>query len=154
NSQGFTDAQTAGTEFQGTLLDLGTIHDQIAVNVLLQALARENYAQILSAPRVTVLNGYTAEITTGTQNPYLTARPLGATKTLDVMFKDAGVKLRVTTYVISDDTIQMIVAPEVSSVTGYTSAIKGSFPNPIISKRNANTVVNVRSGSTYVIGGL
>jgi pilus assembly protein CpaC len=60
----------------------------------------------------------------------------------------------VTPYVIADDTIQMIVAPEVSTVTGFTAAVRGSFPNPIISRRNANTVVNVRSGSTYVIGGL
>lgn len=154
NTQAYTESLTAGTDFQGTLLELGTIHDEVAVNVLIQALSRESYAEILSAPRVTVLNGYTAEITTATQNPYLTARPLGGTTALDVKFKEAGIKLKVTPYVIAEDTIQMIVAPEVSTVTGYTVAVRGSFPNPIIARRNANTVVNVRSGSTYVIGGL
>jgi type II secretory pathway component GspD/PulD (secretin) len=154
NTQAYTESLTTGAPFQGTLLELGTIHDEIAVNVLIQALSRESYAEILSAPRVTVLNGYTAEITTATQNPYLTARPLGGTTALDVKFKEAGIKLKVTPYVIAEDTVQMIVAPEVSTVTGYTPAVGGSFPNPIISRRNANTVVNVRSGSTYVIGGL
>jgi len=154
NTQAFTESLTAGTDFQGTLLDLGTIQDEVSVNLLIQALSRQSYAEILSAPRVTVLNGYTAEITTATQNPYLTARPLGGTTVLEVKFKDAGIKLRVTPYVIAEDTIQMIVAPEVSTVTGFTVAVGRSFPNPIISRRNANTVVNVRSGSTYVIGGL
>src|SRR5262249_41386709 len=51
-------------------------------------------------------------------------------------------------------TVQLVVAPEVSAVTGFTQAVRGGFSNPIFSTRNARTVVNIRDGATYVIGGL
>lgn len=147
-------ASTARTDFTGAILDLRAIHDELLVELLIQALQKESHAEILSAPKVAVLNGYSAEIVTGTEVPVQSAQLVGAQVFLNVSFVQTGITLRVTPYVINKDTVQLVVAPEVSAVTGFTQAVRGGFSNPIISTRNARTVVNIRNGSTYVIGGL
>jgi len=150
----FLSAGTGRTDFTGAILDLRAIHDELLVELLIQALQKESHAEILSAPKVAVLNGYSAEIVTGTEVPVQSAQLVGSQVFLNVDFKQTGITLRVTPYVINKDTVQLVVAPEVSAVTGFTPAVRGGFSNPIISTRNARTVVNIRNGSTYVIGGL
>ncbi len=154
DSDEFISAGTARTDFSGAILDFRAIHDEFLVDILIQALQKESHAEILSAPKVAVLNGYSAEIVTGTEVPVQSAQLVGSQVFLNVTFVQTGITLSVTPYVINKDTVQLVVAPEVSAVTGFTQAVQGGFSNPIISTRNARTVVNIRNGATYVIGGL
>jgi general secretion pathway protein D len=140
--------------FEGQLLELGTIQSGIAVNVLIQALVAKGYAEILSAPRITVLNGYPAQIVTGQEVPVSTVRAVGSTIVVDVSFKQTGVKLLVIPFIIGRNSILLDVQPEVSAVVGFTQAGARGLQNPIVNNRSARTVVTVGNGDTYVIGGL
>jgi len=154
DTQDFIQAGLVGSEFQGSLFSLGTIQDEIALDIVIQALREQRLAKVLSTPKVTVLNGFRAEITIGDEVPIQTFKSVAGTALIDVEFKEAAVKLTVTPYIVGKDTIQMDIAPEVSRVTRFTDPGNRGLVNPIISTRNAHTTVNIRSGYTHVIGGL
>ncbi|MBI1849018.1 MAG: hypothetical protein HYR85_01610 [Planctomycetes bacterium] len=147
-------AQVTNSAFQGQLLDLGTIQSDIQISVLIQALVQLGYAEILSAPRITVLNGYPAQIVTGQEVPVSQLQPIGNTTIVNVTFKQTGIKLVVVPFITGKNSIQMEVQPEVSQVVGFTAAGSRGLQNPIVNNRSAKTVVTVGNGETYVIGGL
>jgi type II secretory pathway component GspD/PulD (secretin) len=147
-------AQATNSAFQGQLLDLGTIQSDIQINILIQALVQQGYAEILSAPRITVMNGYPAQIITGQEVPVSQLNQIGTTTVVNVTFKQTGIKLLVVPFITGKSTIQMEVQPEVSQVIGFTSAGARGLQNPIINNRSAKTVVTVGNGETYVMGGL
>ncbi len=154
DTEDFIQSELLGSTFQGFLMNLGTIHDEIGWDILIQALAEKRLANILSAPKITVLNGFKADIIIGEEVPIQTFKSVAGTALVDVTFKDAAVKLSVTPLIVGRDTVQMNIAPEVSRVTGFTNPGTRGLSNPIISTRNAKTTVNIRNGYTYVIGGL
>ncbi|HSH14474.1 MAG TPA: hypothetical protein VLD18_00475, partial [Verrucomicrobiae bacterium] len=53
-----------------------------------------------------------------------------------------------------DGLVEMIVAPEISSLSDRTVDIGNNATAPVIEKRSADTVVVTPSGKTVVIGGL
>jgi hypothetical protein len=65
-------------------------------------------------------------------------------------FKDVGIKLRVTPQIASDGTVQLIVNPVFSRLTGFTP----NTDQPIVDRRETSTIVRVRSGQTFVLGGM
>lgn len=150
----FAESQTSQRDFQGNLLTLQGLHDEILVNFIVQALVKEGYAELISSPTITALDGCEAEIITGDEVPVQKTRVQAGVTFVDIEYKKTGVKLKVTPNIVGEDSIQLVVASEVSTVIGFTPAVQGSFPVPIISNRNASTVVNIKSGSTFVIGGL
>ena len=154
DTDGFQQADLVGSNFQGFLMNLSTLHDEMRFDFLIQALAQKRLANILSAPKITVLNGFKAEITVGDNVPIQTFKSVAGTALIDVTFKEAAVKLSVTPTLVGKDTIRMEIQPEVSRITGFTDPGPRGLSNPIISTRNASTVVNIRNGYTYVIGGL
>lgn len=154
DTSSFQQAQLVGSDFQGFLMNLGTMHDEFRYDILIQALAQKRLAKILSAPKITVMNGFPADITIGDEVPIQTFKTVAGTAIIDVSFKQAAVKLSVTPQIVGNDTVRMDIKPEVSRITGFTDPGPRGLSNPIISTRNAKTVVNVRDGYTYVIGGL
>ncbi len=154
DTAGFAEAQTSQRNFQGNLLTLEGLHDEFLTNLVIQALVTEGYAELISSPTITTLDGCTAEIITGDEVPVQKTRVQAGVTFVDISYKKTGVKLNVTPNLVGDDTVQLVVASEVSTITGFTPAVRGSFPVPIISTRNASTVLNVRSEDTFVLGGL
>jgi type II secretory pathway component GspD/PulD (secretin) len=66
-----------------------------------------------------------------------------------------GIILTVTPYITSDGMVQMIVAPQTSSIDPtLTVAIAQGVNAPVIDTISANTVAVTPSGQTIVIGGL
>ncbi len=147
-------ARATNADFEGFLLNLGTIQSGIKVDILVQALVQMGYAEILSAPRITVMNGYPASIVTGQEVPVSSVKQIGATTFVDVTFKQAGIQLRVVPFITGKNAIQLEIEPEVSAVVGFTSAGTRGLQNPILNTRSASTVVTDGNGETYVIGGL
>ena len=50
--------------------------------------------------------------------------------------------------------VEMIVSPEISSLSATTVPISNTVSSPVIDKRSADTVVVTKSDRTIVIGGL
>jgi general secretion pathway protein D len=72
-----------------------------------------------------------------------------------VSYTDVGIILKVTPFITSDGQVEMIVTPEISSVSATESVtISTGVQAPVIDKRSADTVVVTPDGQTVIIGGL
>lgn len=114
----------------------------------IDALISKQKAHLLASPSITTLNNNQARIIIGQKVPYReeTQTPVGTTET--TRFIDVGTTLSVTPRVNDDGYITMTIHPEVSSVVSLETA------GPLITTREADTIVRVRDGETVVIGGL
>ncbi len=138
-------------------VSIGTL-DSDAYTALVEALKTIGTTNLLSSPRITVVNNKEAKILVGSTEPYITSTTItpsaGPTTTSEsVNFIEVGVKLYVTPTIHNDGFITMQIKPEVSSVT---STVKTSNNNtiPVVETSQAETTVIIRDGSTIVIGGL
>ena len=116
----------------------------------LQALVQKGKARLRANPRVTTIEGQTAEIEVGQEKYFaiVTGPVTFPYTTLEQI--PAGITLRITPTVI-EETREVIarVEPEVRDVTG-----KGPTGLPEITYRRASTTVRVKDGESIVIGGL
>jgi len=138
-------------------MNIGTIR-QDGYTALVEALETVGHTDILSSPRITVINNKEAKILVGSTEPYVTTTTTTpssgpATTAESVNFIEVGVKLFVTPTVHEDDFVTMKIKPEVSSVvnsitTGNSNTI------PIVETSEAETTVVVKNNVTIVIGGL
>ena len=72
-----------------------------------------------------------------------------------ISYEDVGIILRVTPFITSDGMVEMIVSPELSSVSATDKVpISVGVQAPVIDKRSADTVVVTPDGQTVIIGGL
>ncbi|MBL7081379.1 MAG: type II secretion system protein GspD [Candidatus Omnitrophica bacterium] len=126
-------------------------------NVVMQFLQTVGKTNVLSRPRIAVLNNEEAKILIGKRDAYTTSTITGETEgglqAESVEFIDVGVQLSVTPTITNDDFIIMRVKPEVSAVLEYFESKIGSRI-PILETSKAETVVKVKSGSMIMIGGL
>ncbi|MFA5393235.1 MAG: secretin N-terminal domain-containing protein [Candidatus Ratteibacteria bacterium] len=124
------------------------------LTAVLRALQTQGTTNILSNPRVAVLDGQEARITVGETIPIATYERLAQTGLMEITGyteKDVGIVLTVTPYINEDLYITMKVKPEISTVLEY----RGQFNDiPVLSTRKTETQIMVRNGETIVIGGL
>ncbi len=124
------------------------------VRAVLNTLASESKAKILSSPSLMVLNNQTASIQVGDQVPITTQQQQSTTGAANIInsieFRDTGVLLAVTPRVNPGGLVIMDVEQEVSNV----SPTADSTLTPTIQQRKINSTVAVQSGETVVLGGL
>jgi type IV pilus assembly protein PilQ len=126
---------------------LGTIQSWGELMFTLEALEKDNKANIISNPRITTTDNKEATILVGKEIPLIVADEAGNAIT---ELKKIGVTLRVTPHVNSDMTITMDLHPEISELSSQAT-VQGGV---IISLQESDTRVIVRDGETAVIGGL
>jgi hypothetical protein len=139
------------------LLTLGGVHDNIAINAVLELLQTKVKSDILSNPRIAVRNSGMAQIETTSQVPFPEARIIGTNVQTNIAFKTVGVKLHIRPVIAGTETVILNIFAEVSAVTSFQSSDPSeelSVPIPIISTRTANTSVHVPNKKTIIIGGL
>jgi type II secretory pathway component GspD/PulD (secretin) len=122
----------------------------------LRALRVKGKTEILSRPSILARNNQQAVIVVGQQVPFITNTRFDAVngQINTVTYQDIGIILRVTPFISSDGMVEMIVAPEISSVSDRTVNISQGVNAAIIDKRSADTVVVTPNGQTVAIGGL
>jgi general secretion pathway protein D len=125
-----------------------------SLELFIRYLQSRGRARILSSPNLVLRRGSEGSIITGEEQPILTQTVVSGTISTSTVFKSVGIKLKVTPVMISGDTVRLEVAPEVSTVTGYSTAGSTGISNPIIAVRNANTELEVKDGELISIGGL
>lgn len=127
------------------------------VNATLHALASVTKTEILSRPSILTRSNQQATILVGQSVPIITgsqvAQQTGAV-TNTIQYQDVGIILRVTPFITSDGLVEMILAPEISSLSATTVPLSNTVSSPVIDRRSADTVVVTRSDKTVVIGGL
>ncbi len=125
-------------------------------NATLHLLATHGKTEVLSRPTIMARNNQQAVIVVGQEVPFVTnSRVTDAGQTINtVQYDNVGIILNVTPFITSHNMVEMIVAPEISSLSNQTVAISNTASSPVIDKRSAETVVVTPDGTTSVIGGL
>ena len=149
---GVADALADGTQYGAFYRILGQ-----DVTATLRALSAVTKTEILSRPSVLTRNNQQATIMVGQSVPIITnSRVSDQTNTTinTVQYQDVGIILRVTPFITQEGLVEMIVSPEISSLSATTVPIGNNVSSPVIDKRSADTVVVTPSDKTIVIGGL
>jgi general secretion pathway protein D len=122
----------------------------------LRLLATKGKLEVLSRPSIMARNNQEAVIVVGSEVPFITnSRITDNGDTINtITYDNVGIILRVTPFITTEGTIEMIVAPEISTLTDQTVPISSNVSAPVIAKRSAETVVVTPNGQTVVIGGL
>ena len=125
--------------------------------VTLRAIALTGKAKILSRPSILARNNQPASILVGQSVPLITnvRYDTFGNAINSVSYTDVGIILKVTPFITADGQVEMIVTPEISSVSATESVtISTGVQAPVIDKRSADTVVVTPDGQTVIIGGL
>lgn len=162
------------------------------VSLIVDALEQRQGSDLLCAPKVTVISGSTASITVSQRMRYpeswgdvqsnvgsssttvggTTSSSAGVTITpgtpQDFTSVDVGVSMEVTPNVEEDDSINLVLNPNVTEFEGFmeyggvavaissgtTVTVPSGFIQPVFSIREVKTTVTVFDGATVVMGGL
>lgn len=128
------------------------------VNATIHALSGVTKTEILSRPSILTRSNQQATILVGQQVPLLDTSVQNTNSnsiTSTVTYRDVGIILRVTPFITPEGLVEMIVSPEISSLSATTVSVPGTGGGaPVIDRRSADTVVVTPSDRTIVIGGL
>ena len=128
-------------------LRMGTVQSWGELNLIIEALEKDNKANIVSNPKISTADNQEARIMVGKEIPLIVSDEAGNPIT---ELKKIGVILRVTPHVNSDGTITMDLHPELSDLS-QQATVQGGV---IVNLQEADTRVVVKDGETAVIGGL
>lgn len=160
----FPDSMDTAMGAIAPLADISGVIDSFDVNVMIRALSRKQGTDLMSAPKITVLSGKTAEIVVAQELRYpqrysdinaqvgrgsSTAGSAGVAITTgtpqDFTTRNVGVEMTVTPTVEDDGTIHLVLSPEVTELQGYME-----YGGPSIAIAS-NTTVKVPSGFSQPI---
>lgn len=122
----------------------------------LHAMQTNGNLRVLSRPSIMARNNQEAVIVVGQEVPFITNSQITTDgQTINtIQYRDVGIILRVTPFITSDKSVEMIVSPEISSISNQTIPISSTVNAAVINKRSAETVVVTPNATTVVIGGL
>jgi len=141
----------------GEKMHVGMINTRQDFDTLIKYLHTLGNTQILSNPKLAVINNQEARIHVGEKQAYVTTTTTtGQTTTTvseEVTFVDVGIQLSVTPTINDDGYVTMKVKPEVSSVVSTLTTPSGN-KIPIIDTSLAETTVMIKDGASIILGGL
>jgi pilus assembly protein CpaC len=123
----------------------------ITMTGFIDALKQNNLVQVLAEPTLVALNGQEANFLAGGEFPFPVPQSFAVTT---IKFKKFGVGLSFRPTVLGENQISVEVSPEVSELD-YRNAVEvNGFSIPSITTRRAKTVLELKDGQSFAIGGL
>ncbi len=125
------------------------------IGAVLSALSSNGLSELLAQPTLLVRSGEQASFLAGGEIPVPVPQTAsGGSSTISIQYKEFGVRLAVTPFVLSKDNIVLKIAPEVSELD-YASGVQlQGYTVPGLRRRSAETTVELGSGQSFVIAGL
>ncbi len=127
---------------------LGSLAGNFNINLRLSALEDNGTVRIISAPKVTVLNGREAKIAQGTSVPISVVSAAGT----NTQFIQADLSLTVKPYVSQRDCTIAMDLNVTNNQPDFTHTSANGIPT--IQRKEAHTRMLVRDGETSVLGGI
>jgi pilus assembly protein CpaC len=121
------------------------------VSAFIQTLQEKGLMHMLAEPNLIARSGETASFLVGGQFPVPIPQGIQG---ITVEYKEYGVRLNFTPTVVTQQTIQLDISPEVSDLDFAKGVQLGGFVIPVIVTRRAHTVVKLDDGQTFAIAGL
>lgn len=139
--------RTDDASFKGNWLEKLTFSASVSASKSLSK------GKVVSRPMIMVMNGQEGEVNFGEQVPILTSNTTSSSTSVTFDYKDVGTNLVITPSIDElTGTISMKIKAEISNITAWTSS--GQNKAPQISTRKATTSAQLKSGQSFVIGGL
>lgn len=126
------------------------------LTLLFDALETRGLVKTLAEPNLIAMSGDTASFLAGGEFPIPVAvdNRNGSGPNVTIEFKQFGVSLAFTPTILADGMINLVVAPEVSSIDPTVSITNGGIVIPGLRVSRANTTVELRDGESFTIAGL
>jgi general secretion pathway protein D len=147
-----------GTSSAAPGLTYAFTSDSGRFRVLMNAFAQNNLINIISAPRVLVLDNQEATIQVGTEVPIVTSEQSVTGTTVDqptvlrnIQYRQTGVTLRVRPTINTEGVLTLNISQEISEA--QTNAYS-SIDSPMILSRRMQTQIIGENGKTIILGGL
>lgn len=126
------------------------------IRAVLNAIETVTDVNVISSPKLLVLNNREAELQIGDQVPITVQSAVGTSDDTpaivnSIQLRDTGVILRITPRVNRSGMVLLDVAQEVSDVVPTTSS---NIDSPTIQQRRIASTIAVRNGETIALGGL
>lgn len=138
---------SSSSSLKGPWLDKLTFSGSVTANRELSK------GKVVARPMVMMLNGQEGMVNFGEQVPVMSTTSTSSSTEISVDYKDVGTKLTITPSINEEDgEITLKINTEVSNITKYIT--QGQTSAPQISTRQATTSAHLRSGQSFVIGGL
>lgn len=126
-------------------------HVKDGFSAAINALARNGYAYTLAQPSLVSMSGQTATFLAGGEFPYPASNRDGQ---IQIEYKEFGVRLHLTPTVLSENSIMLKVAPEVSDLD-FTNGVQASGVSvPSLRVRRTDTSIQLAPGESFIISGL
>ena len=127
---------------------------RVQLQLFLKAMADNNLLKILAEPNLVAISGETASFLAGGEFPIPVPQSGSAAGAVTIEFREFGVRMNFTPYVMGGQQIRLHVAPEVSE-TDFSTAIQiQGFVVPGLTQRRVETTIEVGNGQTLAIAGL
>jgi pilus assembly protein CpaC len=119
--------------------------------VAIDALQQDGLLKILAKPTLIAQSGRNASFLAGGEFPFPVAQ---AFDRFSIEWKPFGVGLNFTPTVLGDDTISLVVSPEVSELDFTKTVSYAGYVVPSIDTRRMSTVVELKDNQSFAIAGL
>jgi len=123
----------------------------ITTTGFIDALKQSGLVKILAEPTLVALNGQEASFLAGGEFPFPVPQNFNTTT---IKFKKFGVGLSFRPTILGNNRISIEVAPEVSELDFQNAITIQGFTIPSITTRRVKTVVELKDGQSFAIGGL
>jgi len=132
-----------------SILSFGSDDKYVKFDYILQLGKSGATTKVMSKPGILVAQGEIASIDVGDDEPIVTQALSGANVTASTTFKPVGLRLEVQPLMIGRTLVRARVNPRLSRVSDFrvtSTSVSRDVINPVISQREAATVVEVISG--------
>ncbi len=120
------------------------------VSAVIKALEEEGKLSTLAEPNLVALSGQEAKFLAGGEFPV----PIVTQNTVNIEYKEFGIKLDFKPTVVDTGRINLRVAPEVSTLDFDNAVTFNGFRIPATRARRAETTVEMQSGESLILAGL
>ncbi len=128
---------------------------------MLNAFAEDDLVNILSRPRLVVLDNESATFSVGTDVPVVTSEatapdlgggPIDPSILRNIQYRKTGVSMSITPTIYSNGILRLEIDQNISEA--QKNDVSPETDSPLILDRSLNTVVTLKSGEYILIGGL
>ena len=120
----------------------------------IKALESKNLLETLAEPNLLAIDGKEASFLSGGEFPFPMVQPGLGGNTVTITFREFGIRIKFLPRITPRGTIQLQVAPEVSSLDFGNAVIFAGTTIPALNTRRIQTEVELDSGQSFVIAGL
>ncbi len=157
-SNAFTSGDVTALTLTGSKPNSGSVDN--GVNVVIKALEEYGNVEVVSQPKIALLNNTAAIIQVGTtksfvDNTSIETTQSGIVTSMSTSQVQEGVTMRIMGNIV-DDKIFLNVVPVVTTIDSIRSITSGgtTLEAPTTTTKSINTMVKIKEGETVAIGGL